>query len=67
MAMNTSRKDASNEEPELGAEESIPLDGKDPVGEQMMEELGRDSRESAKKGTSGEDDQGSLPEHFPAS
>ena len=65
--MNTSRKDASNEEPELGAEESIPLDGKDPVGEQMMEELGRDSRESAKKGTRGEDDQGSLPEHYPDS
>ena len=42
--MNTSRKDASNEEPELGAEESIPLDGKDPVGEQMMEELGQIGR-----------------------
>jgi hypothetical protein len=63
--MNTPRRDASNEEPELGAEESIPLDGKDPVGEQMMKELGRDSgkRADAKE----EDDPGPLPEQFPAS
>ncbi len=47
IAMNTPRRDASNEEPELGAEESIPLDGKDPVGEQMMKELGRDSGKRA--------------------
>ena len=38
------RKRTGNEEPELGAEESVPLDGKDPVGEQMMEDLGRERR-----------------------
>ena len=64
--MNTPRKDESNEEPELGAEESIPLDGKDPVGEQMMKDLGRDCRKSAKERTSGEDDQGPRPDQFPA-
>lgn len=36
------RKHAGNEEPELGADESIPLDGKDTEGEEMMKELGRD-------------------------
>jgi len=35
-----------NEEPEPTAEESVPLDGKDPVGEKMMEDLGRERRDS---------------------
>lgn len=30
------------EEPEVTQEESIPNDGRDEVGEKMMEELGRD-------------------------
>jgi hypothetical protein len=34
----------TNEEPELSSEESVPLDGKDPIGEKMMEELGRDKK-----------------------
>lgn len=32
----------SNEEPGITQEESVPSDGKDKKGEQMMEELGRD-------------------------
>ena len=31
----------SNDEPEIAFEESVPLDGKDPVGEKMIEELGQ--------------------------
>ena len=65
--MNTPRKDASNEEPELGAEESIPLDGKDPVGEEMMKALSRDSRKRSDESANSEDDPGPLPEQFPAS
>ncbi|MDN8615779.1 hypothetical protein [Variovorax ginsengisoli] len=66
--MKTPRRDASNEEPELGAEESIPLDGKDPVGEQMMKELGRDSGKRADQHAKEEEgDPGPLPEQFPAS
>jgi len=30
------------EEPEITQEESVPSDGKDPVGEKMMDELGRE-------------------------
>jgi hypothetical protein len=63
--MNTPRKDAGNEEPELGAEESIPLDGTDPVGEEMMKDLGRDKR--THEGSKGEDDPGPLPEQLPVS
>ena len=37
-----------NEEPEIASEESIPLDGRDPIGEKMIDDLGRDR--------SGEDD-----------
>jgi hypothetical protein len=36
------RKASWNEEPEPDAEESVPSDGKDELGEQMMEELGRE-------------------------
>lgn len=35
------RKPTSNEEPEIGFEESIPSDGEDSVGEKMIEELGQ--------------------------
>lgn len=63
--MNTPRKDARNEEPELGADESIPLDGTDPVGEEMMKDLGRSKSANAR--AKGEDDPGPLPEQFPVS
>ena len=38
----TRTKPGDHEEPEITQEESVPLDGKDEVGEKMMEELGRD-------------------------
>ncbi|MBP6893684.1 MAG: hypothetical protein ACLGJD_16795 [Gammaproteobacteria bacterium] len=33
------------DEPEVTQEESVPLDGKDPVGEKMMEKLGDERRQ----------------------
>ncbi len=39
----------SNEEPEITQEESVPSDGKDEVGEKMMEDLGRDVTQKNKK------------------
>lgn len=36
------RDGPTSEEPEIAQEESIPSDGKDEVGEKMMENLGRD-------------------------
>ena len=36
-----SRPPRKDDEPEIGFEESIPLDGRDPVGEKMIEDLGR--------------------------
>lgn len=41
-------KPGANEEPELTQEESVPSDGKDEVGEKMMEELGRDLAQQKK-------------------
>ena len=35
-------KPGDNEEPEITQEDSVPSDGKDEVGEKMIEELGRD-------------------------
>ena len=35
-------KPGDNEEPEITQEDSVPSDGKDEVGEKMMEDLGRD-------------------------
>ena len=44
----------SNEEPELTQEESIPSDGRDEVGEKMMEDLGREKMQRDKEfGTPG--------------
>jgi hypothetical protein len=51
-----------NEEPELAFEESIPLDGEDPVGEKMIEELGKASPKDSAAPT-GE----RMPEQIPAS
>ncbi|MBO9512786.1 MAG: hypothetical protein J7549_01610 [Variovorax sp.] len=60
-----SRVGPGNEEPEIAFEESIPLDGPDPVGERMIEELGADRRASrdAPPPADGEP----MPEQFPAS
>jgi hypothetical protein len=76
--MNEStRKSPDNEEPELGNEESVPLDGKDPVGEKMMDDLGREraseegngggAKQPAAPGAGREDDPGPLPEQLPVS
>lgn len=35
-------QDRPNDEPEITQEESVPSDGKDEVGEKMMEDLGRE-------------------------
>ncbi|MDM0013552.1 hypothetical protein QTH87_14015 [Variovorax sp. J22P168] len=71
--MNDARRSpadsSSNDEPELGAEESVPLDGKDPVGEKMIEDLGRErSKDKDKdKNEHGDADPGPLPEQLPVS
>ena len=66
--MNTPRLSATNEEPELGVDESIPLDGTDPEGEEMMRDLGRDLEKRANV-SSGEamDGPGPLPDQLPVS
>lgn len=52
----TSHKDkapaggAYKDEPEVTQEESVPLDGKDPVGEKMMEKLGAERRQQQEEG-----------------
>jgi hypothetical protein len=46
--MNATTKPGSSEEPEVSADESVPLDGKDHVGEKMMEGLGEDMKKPAK-------------------
>ncbi len=38
----SSGRPGAKDEPEISFEESIPSDGKDPVGEKMIEELGHD-------------------------
>lgn len=44
------------EEPEITQEDSVPSDGKDRVGEKMMEQLGRERRgEQAKEGKEGKE------------
>ena len=35
------RRPTTNEEPEITNEDSVPSDGKDPVGEKMIDELGK--------------------------
>ncbi|RZL90772.1 MAG: hypothetical protein EOP82_14660 [Variovorax sp.] len=52
-----------NEEPELAFEESIPLDGNDPEGEKMIEDLGQDKPREAPPEPPAEP----LPDQFPAS
>jgi|UPI0005717F05 hypothetical protein len=44
---DTPTRPSTNEEPELASEESVPLDGKDEVGEKMMEDLGREKAQKA--------------------
>jgi len=59
----------TNEEPELGSEESVPLDGTDPIGEKMIDELGREraSSKEPSKEDDGPADGEPMPEQFPAS
>lgn len=45
----TKTKPGDHEEPEITQEEDVPLDGKDEVGEKMMEELGRDRQKEDKQ------------------
>ncbi|OUM02731.1 hypothetical protein [Variovorax sp. JS1663] len=46
--MSTDSPQRKDDEPEIGFEESIPLDGRDPVGEKMIEDLGRDGEHPGK-------------------
>jgi hypothetical protein len=46
---STRTKPGDHEEPEITQEESIPSDGKDEVGEKMMEELGREKSKDEKR------------------
>ncbi|MDM0073241.1 hypothetical protein QTH90_02540 [Variovorax sp. J2P1-59] len=62
-ADSPSRQPATNEEPEIGFEESIPSDGKDEVGEKMIEDLGRDRAKDDPATRSAEP----MPQQFPAS
>ena len=62
MSTNTTR--TPSEEPEIGFEESIPLDGPDPVGEKMIEDLG--GREPAEKEPSSPPPE-PMPEQLPVS
>jgi len=62
MSANTTPR--HDEEPEIGFEESIPLDGPDPVGEKMIEDLGRER--PAKEPSSGQKPE-AMPKQFPAS
>ena len=52
-----------NEEPEIAFEESIPLDGSDPVGEKMIEDLGRERPEQKPPSPPAEP----MPEQLPVS
>ena len=60
-----------NEEPELASEESVPLDGPDPEGERMIQELGQEKRrrqaEQDPQRPADPADGEPLPEQFPAS
>lgn len=64
MSQN-SRRYADNEEPEIGFEESIPLDGEDPVGEKMIDEL--DQNKPAREQTPPAPAAEPMPRQFPAS
>ena len=63
MTTDTTRT-TPNEEPEIAFEESIPLDGPDPVGEKMIEDLGRGKRAEKEPPSPPADP---MPEQFPAS
>lgn len=64
--MSTDRRpQRKDDEPEIGFEESIPLDGRDPVGEQMIEDLGRHRRQSDETPSSPPAEP--MPEQLPVS
>ena len=60
-----SRRYADNEEPEIGFEESIPMDGEDPVGEKMIDELGQ--RRPAQEKTTPASPAEPMPQQLPVS
>lgn len=60
-----SRAGEINEEPEIAFEESIPLDGPDPVGERMIEELTPPHEPADDLPAEAEGEP--MPEQFPAS
>ncbi|MDR6535271.1 hypothetical protein [Variovorax soli] len=62
MSTHTTRA-APDEEPEIGFEESIPLDGPDPVGEKMIDDLGRDRPQEEPRSRPPEP----MPEQLPVS
>ncbi|WP_157730652.1 hypothetical protein [Variovorax sp. HW608] len=60
--------DELNEEPELTFEESVPLDGPDPEGERMIDELGQERRRRQAEQAPPRPAEGEpMPEQFPAS
>jgi len=61
------QKHPSNEEPEIGFEESIPSDGKDPVGEAMIDNLGKDTPAHKPDKLPPAPPAGPLPEQLPVS
>ena len=48
MTTQSKPKPSPDDEPEITQEESIPSDGKDEVGEKMMEDLGRERSRQGK-------------------
>ncbi|MGJ7511435.1 hypothetical protein [Variovorax sp. GT1P44] len=66
--MTADTKPSSNEEPEITQEEAIPSDGKDEVGEKMMEDLGREKDEKAERDAPPPSAEPMpMPEQFPVS
>ncbi len=53
----------SKDEPEIAFEESIPSDGRDVVGEKMIEDLGKDKPRKDSPASPGEP----MPEQLPVS
>lgn len=63
--MNSAADDKTkpaSDEPEISSDESVPIDGKDPVGEKMMDDLGKER--GVKKS---EADSEPMPKEFPVS
>ena len=57
------RRPQTNEEPDIGFEESIPSDGDDPIGEKMIDDLAQPRPDKAPKEPPPEP----MPEQLPVS